>query len=326
MGRIDDALRRVSVDAAAGTGAPGAAAPASWAFDAREGGDAPAAPRPRAEAAPVPSAEAPPVQLAEAPPAAPAQAPPSPWAGVDPAALERLVVSEAAGALLVEQFRGLAATLIQAQNEQPLKSVIVTSASPGDGKSLVAVNLALTLSESFKRRVLLVDADLRRPVLHHLFGVENARGLSEALAAGSDERVPAVPVTGHLTLLPAGRPEADPLGALSSDRMKRIVEDAASRFDWVVVDSPPVGVLADGRLVSETVDGAIVVVRAGVTRFPDLEAAADTLGHDRILGLVLNAVDPAEIRGEGYYRHYYGRKPLTDHLLSPDTRTSRGPS
>ncbi len=87
--------------------------------------------------------------------------------------------------------------------------------------------------------------------------------------------------------------------------MKRIVADAISRFDWVIVDSPPVGVLADARLVAETVDGAILVVRAGATRFPDLAAAADAMGHERILGIVLNAVDPTEIRGEGYYRHYY---------------------
>jgi Mrp family chromosome partitioning ATPase len=109
-------------------------------------------------------------------------------------------------------------------------------------------------------------------------------------------------------LLPAGRPEPSPLGGLSSDRMKRIVEEAASVFDWVIVDSPPVGVLADGRLVSETVDAAILVVRAGVTRFPDLEAAADTVGRDRILGIVLNGVDPVEIRGTDYYHRYYGRE------------------
>ena len=140
-------------------------APQPWAFEAREAGEPPA----RAQA--------------PAPPPAPPAAPPPPFARFDPAALQRLVVSEAAGTLLVEQFRGLAATLIQAQNEQTLKSVLVTSASPGDGKSLVAVNLALTLSESFKRRVLLIDADLRRPVLHGMFGVANAHGLSEALAA-----------------------------------------------------------------------------------------------------------------------------------------------
>jgi capsular exopolysaccharide synthesis family protein len=169
----------------------------------------------------------------------------------------------------------------------------------------VALNLALTLSESYRRRVLLIDADLRRPSLHLVFKIPNTGGLTAALKAAADQKVAAVKISETLTLLPAGRPEPNPLGGLSSDRMKRIVAAAAARFDWVIVDSPPVGLLADARLVSETVDAAILVVRAGVTRFPDLQAAADTIGHERILGLVLNAVDPVEIRGVGYYRDYY---------------------
>jgi capsular exopolysaccharide synthesis family protein len=184
----------------------------------------------------------------------------------------------------------------------------------------VAVNLALTLSESYRLRVLLIDADLRRPSLHQVFRVPNIRGLAEALKAKADEKLPAVQIGETLTLLPAGRPEPNPLGGLSSDRMKRIVEDAASRFDWVIVDSPPVGVLADGRLVSETVDAAILVVRAGVTRFPDLEAAADTIGHERILGIVLNGVDPVEIRGQDYYRHYYGSESAGEAPAGEGTR------
>jgi capsular exopolysaccharide synthesis family protein len=210
--------------------------------------------------------------------------------------------------MLVEQFRSLAATLHRVQREQPFKSVIVTSASPADGKSHVAINLALTLSDSYRRRVLLIDADLRRPSLHLVFRVRNARGLGDALRASTDERVPAVQISEMLALLPAGRPEADPLGGLSSSRMKRIIEDASAEFDWVIVDSPPVGVLADGRLVSQTVDTAILVVRAGVTRFEDLKVAADTIGRERILGIVLNGVAPDEIRGQGYYRHHYYRR------------------
>jgi Mrp family chromosome partitioning ATPase len=89
--------------------------------------------------------------------------------------------------------------------------------------------------------------------------------------------------------------------------MKRIVADAATQFDWVIVDSPPVGLLADAHLVAETVDAAILVVRAGVTPFEELAAAAESLGHERILGVVLNAVDAADIRGQGYYHHYYGQ-------------------
>ncbi len=232
-------------------------------------------------------------------------------AQLDGRAAERLVVSKTAGPLLVEQFRTLAATLHAAQREQGLKSVMVTSASPGDGKSHVAVNLALTLGDSYARHVLLVDADLRRPSLHRVFGLANTCGLSEALKGNADEKTAEMNVGEGLVLLPAGRPEPSPLGGLSSDRMKRVVENAVSRFDWVIIDSPPVGLLADGRLVSETVDAVVLVVRAGVTRFPDVEAAADTIGHKRILGIVLNGVEPAEIRGETYYRRYYARDPAS---------------
>ncbi len=301
MGRIDEALRRSNVDAATGTGAEAPAPAASpWQVDEQElrgaepaAGDSPApAPRPAApEPRPAPSRIGPPAETVS----------------FDPRSIERLVSSNDASPLLVEQFRSLAATLLRAQGERPLKSLIVTSPSPGDGKSHVALNLALTLSDSYHRRVLLVDADLRRPTLHRVFRLTASKGLCEALRAADEEKVATVRVSENLTLLPAGKPEASLLAGLSSGRMKRIVSDATAAFDWVIVDSPPVGVLADAHLVSETVDAAILVVRAGVTQFPDLEAAAETLGRDRILGLVLNAVDATEIRGEGYYSHYYGR-------------------
>jgi capsular exopolysaccharide synthesis family protein len=299
MGRIDKALRRSNLDAGQGTGAETPAAALSpWAVEQPEEPDGP---EPERASAREPVDEAPADRFAPVESGSPAR-----WKGFDAAEAERLVVSPSAAPLLVEQFRSLAATLHRAQLEQPLKSVIVTSASPGDGKSYVSVNLALTLSDSYRRRVLLIDADLRRPSLHLMFGIRNTKGLGDALTAKTDEKLATVQISETLTLLPAGRPEANPLGGLSSGRMKRIVADAASQFDWVIIDSPPVGVLADAHLVSETVDAAILVVRADVTRFKDLEAAADTMGHERILGIVLNAVDPAYIRGHGYYSHYYG--------------------
>ena len=299
MGRIDEALRRANVDAAQGTGAETPApAPQPWGVTEQAGHDSP---EPGKSSASEPAAGAATARHTPADDGRRAR-----WAGFDPGAIDRLVASKNAGPLVVEQFRSLAATLHRAQREQHLKSVIVTSPSPGDGKSHVAVNLALTLSDSYRRRVLLIDADLRRPSLHLLFGVPNTKGLSQALKATTEEAVATVRISDTLTLLPAGRPEPNPLSGLSSGRMKQIVADAASQFDWVIVDSPPVGVLADAHLVSETVDAALLVVRAGATRFPDLEAAADTMGHDRILGLVLNAVEPIEIRGQGYYHHYYG--------------------
>jgi capsular exopolysaccharide synthesis family protein len=300
MGRIDEALRRSNRDASQGTGSEAPSpAPAPWGFDQQDDGDGAGT---RTAPANGPAAEETPGRGVAGGNGRPAR-----WGGFDPGATERLVVSDGASALLVEQFRTLAGTLHRTQLEKHFKSLIVTSASPGDGKSYVALNLALTLSASYKRRVLLIDADLRRPSLHALFQVRNSRGLSEALRAPSDEKLTTVQISDVLTLLPAGRPDDDPLGGLSSTRMKRIVEDATAEFDWVIVDSPPVGVLADAHLVAETVDAAILVVRAGVTRFEDLAAAADVLGQDHVLGIVLNAVEPEEIRGQGYYHHYYGR-------------------
>ena len=298
MGRIDEALRRANFDAGVGTGASLAQAPSPWVFDepnAREdrGSSTIAVCRPGESAAADDFR-------------AGARGHPLRSGDFDEGIVERLVAWRAASPLLIEQFRSLAATLLQAQVEQGLKSIVVTSAAPGDGKSHVAVNLALTLADSFHRRVVLIDADLRRPVLSQIFRLPSTRGLGEALKARTDEEPASFELSPNLTLIPAGLPEQNPLSGLSSDRMKRIVEHAASRFEWVVLDSPPVGILADGRLVSEIVDAVILVVRAGVTRFSDLEAAAASVGRDRILGVVLNAVDPAEIRGQSYYHDYYG--------------------
>ena len=301
MGRIDEAMNRSKLDAGHGTGAAAPApAPPPWEVEPPDG-------RERS------------VAVADSPAGAAIRdhaARPAPRQGgravpvgrLDTPAAERLVVSPAAGPLLVEQFRVLAATLLRARGERALRSVLVTSPAPGDGKSHVAVNLALTLSTSYHRTVLLIDADLRRPTLHLMFDVANTGGLTEALKPGNNGHVASVQIADSLTLLPAGGPDASPLSGLSSDRLKHLIAEAVSRFDWVVVDSPPVGLLADADLVSEAVDGAILVVRAGVTPYPDVEAAADTLGHDRILGIVLNAVDPMEVRGEGYYSHYYGEQ------------------
>jgi capsular exopolysaccharide synthesis family protein len=306
MGRIDEAMNRAKLDAGQGTGAAAPTpAPPPWEVEPLEGRGGTVA----AAAAPAGAAtdEAP-----ERPAAArrgrTLQAGAIPAGRPDFPAAERLVVSPTAGPLLVEQFRRLAATLLSARGGREIKSILVTSPAPGDGKSNVAVNLSLTLSESYHRSVLLIDADLRRPTLHALFGVHNTSGLAEALKPGNNGKVATVQVGESLTLLPAGRPDASPLGGLASDRLKHLIVDAGSRFDWVIVDSPPVGLLADAHLVSEAVDGALLVVRAGVTPYPDMEGAAGTLGHERILGIVLNAVDPAEVRGEGYYSHYYGRQ------------------
>jgi capsular exopolysaccharide synthesis family protein len=204
----------------------------------------------------------------------------------------------------VEQYRRLAARLYLAQADSRLKVVMVTSALPGEGKTLTAANLALTLSESYRRQVLLVDADLRRPCLHELFHVPNVTGLNEGLRAGADRKVPVIRVTDHLTILTAGRPEPDPMSVLASDRMRRVLEEAGSAFEWVIVDTPPIGLLSDARLLSSLVDTVLLVVRAGSTPTSAIGSAIEAIGRERILGVVLNRADDALPHAE-YANQYY---------------------
>lgn len=228
-----------------------------------------------------------------------------PPARFDPSSSERLVASATASPVLLEQFRNLAALLERMRRDRPLRSVVITSPAPGDGKSHVAANLALTLSDTYRRNVLLIDADLRKPTLQGLFGLSQRAGLSDALQAARDE-LPGVRVTERLTVVPGGRPDPNPIGDLASGRLPRLLAKAVTEYDWVLIDTPPAAGLADARIVSEAADGTVIVVRAGVTPFGDLEDAARAIGPERILGIALNAVDPSAIRRDDYYGAYYG--------------------
>jgi protein-tyrosine kinase len=190
-----------------------------------------------------------------------------------------------------EQFRKLAATLLHGQRDGRLKVVMVTSAVPNEGKTLTTLNIALVLAESYKRRVLLIDADLRRPRLTEAANLAVAEGLSEVLKATEDRKAALTQLTDYLWFLPAGRPDPDPLSGLTSPRMQHLLQEAAERFDWVIVDTPPVTAAADAGLLGAIVDGIVLVVRAGRTPHPAVQQAIETLGRDRIFGVVLNGVN-----------------------------------
>jgi protein-tyrosine kinase len=220
---------------------------------------------------------------------------------------EKLVANPQLQPIAVEQYRRLAAILHHAQKERGIRRVLVASALAEEGKTLTATNLALTLSESYKRRVLLIDADLRRPSVNIAFGIGKQAGLSEALAAEHAQKLSIVQLSDHLSVLPAGHPNHDPMHGLTSLRMSQILDEASEMFDWVIVDSPPVGLLPDAKLLARMVDNVVFVVAAGKTPHGAIQRAIDSLGRERVLGIVLNRVDPKEAAPGGYeYYHYYG--------------------
>lgn len=203
----------------------------------------------------------------------------------------RLVNSPESDPALVEQFRRLAGTLHKAKRLNGLKSVMVTSATSGDGKTLTAVNLALELSRSFNSEVLLIDADLRRPSIPSVVDLSQDAGLSEALSAKTEQKLALVRIAPRLTLIPAGEPIANSIEAVTSPRMQRIIEEATERYDWVILDAPPIGLTTDARLLAEFVGGALFVVRAGVTQHRQVADAIAALGREQILGVVLNGTE-----------------------------------
>ena len=229
----------------------------------------------------------------------------------------KMVVGDQADGSLVEQYRHLAASLHKAQAEFGYRSVMVTSALQSEGKSLTASNLALTLSHSYQRRVLLIDADLRKPRLREMFVLPEGPGLTDSLSLPRGGKLPIHQISPTLWVLTAGRPTTDPMSTLVSKSMKQLLDDAREEFDWVIVDTPPIAILPDANLLAAMVDTALLVVSAASTPYPMVQRAAQAIGTTRILGVVLNRADDAALR-EGY--NYYGTYSSNN---EPPVRASR---
>jgi protein-tyrosine kinase len=224
--------------------------------------------------------------------------------GPFPDALEGKLILSHAAPIAVEQYRRLAASLHELQAVQGIKTLMVTSALPREGKTLTVSNLAMTLSESYGRRVLLIDADLRRPSIHQVFGLANTTGLSDGLRSDSSE-LTLLHLSPRLSVLPAGRPDSNPMAGLTSERMRRLLEESAKVFDWVLLDAPPVGIMPDANLVAGLTQGVIFVLAAGSTPYPLVDRAVTAIGREGIVGVVLNRIDSANIPDTNYFEQYY---------------------
>jgi protein-tyrosine kinase len=225
---------------------------------------------------------------------------------------EKIVVDHNMSPMSREQYRRLAAVLHDAHNTAGLRVIMVASAVAGEGKTLTASNLALTFSESYQKRVLLIDADLRRPSLHTVFRLDTAMGLGDGLLSAGETKMLVRQVSPRLAVLPAGRPSSDPMAGLTSERMRRLLEEARQSFDWVILDTPPVMLLPDSHLLASMVDGAVLVVRAESTPHELVKRSVDAIGRSRILGVVLNRAEDAG-KHEDHYQYYgYGDRGGTD--------------
>jgi capsular exopolysaccharide synthesis family protein len=203
-----------------------------------------------------------------------------------------------------ECLRSLRTNLAFMSPERPLKTILVTSSGPQEGKTTTAISLAETIAGGGSR-VLLVDADLRRPRIHRTFGLQNDRGLSNLIVGdGTLEEVAVSTEAPNLWVLQAGPVPPNPAELLHTAAFSELLKRMSSRFDRVVVDAPPTGVVADPVIISTQVDGTLFVIRAGHTSRDLAKRTIRSLTdvNARVLGVVLNRVD---LTRPGYGGHYY---------------------
>lgn len=208
----------------------------------------------------------------------------------------------------LESFRSLHTNIRFLGSDTPIHSIVVSSGTPGDGKSTIAVHLAQAAA-AMGQRVLLVDADLRRPQVHHILGLNNQDGLSNVIATGltAKRAIQRLPMWDHLYVLPAGQLPPDPTRLLSSKKMQYLMEQFHAVFDLVIYDTPPVLGLADGRLLAPQTDGVVMVVGLGRTDRSVLMQALDTLklASTTVLGVVANGVKGNASSSYYNYQQYY---------------------
>lgn len=222
--------------------------------------------------------------------------------GADPA--EQLVVPGKTALPVAEAYRMVRSHVAGLVNGKPVRSLAVVSSAPQEGRSLTAVNLAVAMAQTGKR-VLLIDADLRKPALHRFFRRTNTRGLTTALLRhGGDQLADHVTQTDidQLTLLSAGPLLPNAISYLGSSQMEQLVAQCIAAYDLVIFDTPALLSVVDGQLIAGMSDAAIVVVRAGVTRDTQLKKAVGDLvdANITILGAVLNDAPLASSLAEYY--------------------------
>jgi capsular exopolysaccharide synthesis family protein len=207
-----------------------------------------------------------------------------------------------------EAFRAIRTNVLFSSAQDQSRSIVVTSTGPGEGKSIIAANLATSLAEA-GQRVLLMDADMRKPMVHEIFQVPCEPGLSNLLVgnAKASEAVRKTSVPG-LWIMAAGRVPPNPAELVASRRFKEFIGSLKDHFDWVIVDSPPVMAVTDAALVAHSVTGVLFVIGAEMTSRHAAKRALDQLqqAHARFLGAVLNRVELQ--RHAYYYSHYYRRE------------------
>ena len=229
---------------------------------------------------------------------------------ISPARVEpHLVAVSQPRSAYCEQFRALRTRILQAGERLQMRSLVVTSAGIAEGKTLTALNLGWLLAQTEGIRALVIDSDLRRPCATDYFGIDATHGLSEVLGGQlrlEDAIVRLDPAGLHL--LPGGKPRDDVAELLSGPTYERVLKDARRMFDYIIIDAPPLGIFTDANVLMSRADGAMLVVRAGKTRYSLVDKLLEQIPREKVLGVVLNRADEQPDSTNYYYQYRYSNR------------------
>ena len=206
-----------------------------------------------------------------------------------------------------EEYRSLRTQVLHKSQRQKLQAIVVASANPSEGKSVTALNLSWLLAQTDGVKALVIDSDLRMPSLTDYLGIETDKGLSDVLSGRTTLRESIIRLEpAGLHLLPGGEARSDVAELISGPKFREILREAREIFDYIIIDAPPLGIFTDATVLINQADGAMLVVRAGHTRYAQLDRILENLPRDRMLGVVLNQSE--DILDETHYNYgYYGR-------------------
>jgi len=202
-----------------------------------------------------------------------------------------------------ENYKVIRTSILLSSSAGPPKNMLITSTSPGEGKTVTSVNLAMAMSQ-VDQSVLLIDSDLRKPRIHKIFGLDNSKGLSTYLASAPGAGITSHEVSPHLHVVTSGPIPPNPSELLGSARMQDLLAELNERFDIIIWDSAPLLTVTDSLILSKALDGTVVIARAGQTTHEmigrGLKSLSDIEAH--FLGIIINGVD---LNKGDYYYHYY---------------------
>jgi polysaccharide biosynthesis transport protein len=228
------------------------------------------------------------------------------------------LISNSVPADFAEAFRTIRTNVLFSSADEGARAVVVTSTGPGEGKTTITANLAIGFAQA-GQRVLLIDADMRRPRVHEILTISQEPGLSNLMVgtAKASRCVRKTPIA-NLWALPAGKIPPNPAELLGSVRFREFIKSLGQHFEWVIIDSPPVMAVADGTILANLATGVVFVVGSDMTSRHGARAALDQLEHARarFVGAVLNKVD---LEGNPYYYSRYYRKEYARYYVKTGT-------